>query len=88
MWKNVDNPNCIDLILTNKPLYFQMTTVIETGISDFHKLTTTTSKSSFIKQEPKIFNYRNFKRFKNENFRNDLLYEISVKGFHDISCEE
>ena len=87
-FKNVDNPSCIDLILTNKPLYFQMTTVIETGISDFHKLTITTLKSSFIEQEPKIFNYRNFKYFNNENFRNDLLYEISMKGFHDISCEE
>ena len=87
-YKNVDNPSCIDLILTNKPLYFQMTTVIETDISDFHKLTINTLKSSFMKQEPKIFNYRNFKRFKIENFRNDLLYEISKKGFHDISCEE
>ena len=79
--KNVDNPSCIDLILTNKPLYFQMTTVIDTGISDFHKLTL---KSSFIKQEPKIFNYRNFKYFNHENFRNDLLYEISMKGFRGI----
>ena len=85
-FKNADN--CIDLILTNKPLYFPMATVIETGISDFHKLTITTLKSSFIKQKPKIFNYKNFKCFNNENFRNDLLYEISMKGFHDISCEE
>ena len=88
-FKNADNPSCVDLILTNKPLYFQMTTAIETGISDFHKLTiSTTLKSNFIKQEPKIFNYRNFKYFNNENFRNDLLYDISMKGFHDISCEE
>ena len=87
-FKNADNPSCIDLILTNKPLNFQMTSVIETGISDFHKLTITTLKASFIKQEPKIFNYRNFKCFNNENFRNDLLYEISMKGFLAKSCEE
>ena len=87
-FKNADNPSCIDLILTNKPLYFQMTTVIETDISDFHKLDITTLKSSFIKQEPEIFNYRNFKYFNNENFRNYLLYEISMKGFPGISCEE
>ena len=85
-FKNAGIPSCIDLILTNKPLYFQMTTVIETGISDFHKLTITTLRSSFIKQEPKIFNYRNFKCLNNENFRNDFM--ISMKGFHDISCEE
>ena len=65
-----------------------MTTVIETGISDFHKLAITPLKSSFIKQEPKIFNYRNFKYFNNENFRNYSLYEI-MKGFHDVTtCEE
>ena len=44
-FKNVDNPNCIDLILTTKPLYFQKTTVIETAISDFHKFTVTKSKN-------------------------------------------
>ena len=65
-FKNVDNHSCIDLILTNKPLYFQKTTVIETGISDFHKLTVTTMKSNFQKQEPIIFNYRNYKRFNND----------------------
>ena len=36
-FKNADNPSCIDLILSNEPSYFQMTTVIKTGISDFHK---------------------------------------------------
>ena len=83
-YKNADNPSCIDLILTNKPSYYQMTTVIETGLSDFHKLTVSTLKSSYLKQEPKIINYRNYKYFNNENFRNDFLYEISKKGFHDI----
>ena len=87
-FKNTKTPTCIDLILTNKPSYFQTTTVIETGVSDFHKLTVTVLKSSFRKQEPKIFSYRNYKKFNNENFRYDLLCEIGKKGFHDISCEE
>ena len=34
-FKNVENPSCIDLILTNKPLYFQSTKVIESGLSDY-----------------------------------------------------
>ena len=51
-YKNADNPSCIDLILTNKPSYFQMTTVSETGLSDFHKLTVTALKFSYLKQEP------------------------------------
>ena len=86
-YTNIESPSCIDLILTNKPLYFQNTNVLETGISDFHKLTLTIMKSKFYKQKPKIFNYRNYKTFNNESFRNDVLYEIS-KGFHDVSCEE
>ena len=59
-FKNIDNPSCIDLILTNKSLCFQNTSVIDTGLSDFHKLTLTTMKASFQKQEPKILHYRNF----------------------------
>ena len=66
----------------------QNTNVLETGISDFHKFTLTIMKSSFYKQEPKIFNYRNYKYFNNESFRNDLLYEINKKDFHDVSCGE
>ena len=37
-YKNMDNPSCIDLMLTNKSLYFQHTSTIETGLSDFHKI--------------------------------------------------
>ena len=35
-FKTPDNPTCIDLILTNKPLSFKDTYVIETGL--FRKL--------------------------------------------------
>ena len=60
-FKNIDNPSCIDLILTNKPSYFQNNCVIETGLSDFHKLTITTLKSYYQKKEPRIITYRNYK---------------------------
>ena len=40
-FKNIQNPSCIDLIITNRPKSFQHSGVIETGISDFHKLTIT-----------------------------------------------
>ena len=46
-YKNFDNPISIDLILTNRPSYFQRSTVFETGLSDFHLLTTTEFKTSF-----------------------------------------
>ena len=37
-FKNPESPSCIDLILTNNPYSFQNSWVIETGLSDFHKM--------------------------------------------------
>ena len=44
-FKNTENPSCIDLILTNFPKCFQHSMAIETGLSDFHKMTVTVMKS-------------------------------------------
>ena len=35
-FKNPTKPNCIDLIVKNRPKCFQDTVVFETGLSDFH----------------------------------------------------
>ena len=43
-FKNPDNLSCIDLILANSPRSFQDSSVFETGLSDFHKLTTAVLK--------------------------------------------
>ena len=40
-FKNPTHPTCIGIILTNKRRSFQNTNIIETGLSDFHKLTVT-----------------------------------------------
>ena len=61
-FKNAENPSCIDLILTNKPHSFQNSTVLETGLSDFHKLTLTVLKTSFRKKPPQVIKYQNFKK--------------------------
>ena len=37
-FKNPEKLSCIDLILTNCPRNFQNSCVIETGLSDFHKI--------------------------------------------------
>ena len=59
-FKNPQNPSTIDLILTNRPRCFQNSTTIETGLSDFHKLTITVMKSYYPKQTPLIRTYREF----------------------------
>ena len=76
-FKNILNPTCIDLMLTNKPKSFMKSTVIESDISDFHRMTLTVMKSFFPKQKHNIIRYRDYQNFSNENFRNDLLFEIS-----------
>lgn len=86
-FKNPENPSCIDLILTNKPRCFQNTTVIESGLSDFHKFTVTVMKTHFPKQSPKVINYRNYKYYVNENFRNDFLSEIRQHNTNDMDCQ-
>ena len=72
-YKNSDNPTSINLILTNRPSYFQHSTVFETGLSDFHLLTITEFKTSFHKREPKIIKYRDYKNFDNNKFRSEIL---------------
>ena len=49
---------------------------IETGLSDFHKMTVTVMKSQYQKQKPKIISYRKYKNFSNELFREELLKKI------------
>ena len=53
-FKNHDNPSCIDLILTNKQKSFQNTTILETGLSDFHKMTCTVLNYILNKQLLKL----------------------------------
>ena len=43
-FKNPENPTCIDHILTNHPKSFYLSSVFETDLSDFHKLTSTVLK--------------------------------------------
>ena len=72
-YKNFDNPTSIDLILPNRPSYFQRSTLFETGLSDFHLLTITEFRTSFQKQDPKIIKYRDYKNFDNNKFRSEIL---------------
>ena len=59
-YKNPDNPTSIDLILTNKPLSFKNTYVIETGLSDFRKMIVAVMKMHFSKMKPQVVSYWTF----------------------------
>ena len=83
-YKNINNPSCIDLFLTNSCHSFQNTTTVSTGLSDFHKMIVTVLKTTFPKAKPKIIPYRDFSKFIENDFRKDLkekLRGIMVKDY-------
>ena len=80
-YKNPSHPKCIELILTNVPRSFQTTCVIETGLSDFHLVTLTVMTKSFKKLKVTVINFRTYKHFSNEIFREDLLEKLSQQTF-------
>ena len=76
-FKNPCNPSLIDLILTNRPRSFQDSHVIETGLSDHHKMTITVLRAFFQKQTPITIKYRDYKKFDQFLFRYNLLKKLN-----------
>ena len=72
-FKSVDNPSCMDLILTNHPKCFQNSGIYETGIFDFHTLTFTVLKTYFQKAKTRIIKYRDYRHFDSSELRNELI---------------
>ena len=79
-FKNPENPNCIDLILTNKPRSFQSTCVIETGLFNLNRITVSVWKTHFCKLPPKVVTYGDFKKFENERFMYSLKLTLNSEG--------
>ena len=87
-FKNPGKHSCIDLIPTNKSKSFQTFQIIETGISDFHKMVMIVLKV-YLKKGPSVIQYRDYKNFSNGKFRNDLLNELirsKIETFLLIQC--
>ena len=77
MFKDPENPSFMDLLLTKKPLSFQTTTVIETGLSDFHKMIVAVMKMHFPKMRPSVIRDRKYKIFNSDAFVNTLRKELT-----------
>ena len=84
---NLNNPWCIDLIQINYQRSFQSSCEIETGLSNFDRMTVAVMKTSFQKLKAKVINYRAYKRFCNESYRNELVAELSKQNFEENSLE-
>ena len=79
-YKNPENPSSIDVMLTNKKLSFQNSLTIETGLSDFHKMTITVLKKYFKKKDPITITYRDLKSFDGSKFREDIRIQLEKIG--------
>ena len=79
-YKNPENPLSIDLILTNSPRSFQCSFVVEAGLSDFHKMIVTVMKTTFQRMPAKIRNYRDYRHFHINTFRESILYELAKES--------
>ena len=83
-FKKPENPTCIALTLTNRPKSFQDPTVIETGLSNFHKMCATVMKMYNCRQKPSVITYRKFKKFCIE-FMKDLWEHLAkFKHFDNV----
>ena len=84
-FKNPENPSCIDLSLTNSPYSFQNSCVIETGLSDFHKMIVSVMRTTFQKLKPRIVKYRDYTQFSNGDFRKKLRENLSLENVNTNS---
>ena len=76
-FKNPEKPSCIELNITNRPKCFQNSATLETGFSDFHKMTLTVMKAFNKKQKATIITYHSYKNSSNEVFMANVQNRIS-----------
>ena len=59
----MQNPSCIDLLLTDNSCVFQETTTVCSGLSDCHKLVLTVLRTSIPNGNPRHITYRDYNSF-------------------------
>ena len=84
-YKSLSSPTSIDLILTNKKNFFMKSTTFETGMSDFHKLTTTILRKTISKGNAKKIFYRDYKAFDHSTFETRLQSKLKSETIIDYS---
>ena len=76
----MNNPSCIDPIITSSPNSFQNTSTFCTGLSDFYKLVVTVLKTSFRKMASKELHYRDYKKFNADDFKTGLKQNLATSS--------
>ena len=70
----------IDLFLTNRKYWFKFRGSYKTGTSDYHDMIYSMLKSCFNNTEAKLLNNRDYKKFSQEAFKEDLRKAICDCG--------
>ena len=69
--------SCTDLILINNKSYFKHYKTFAMRASDFCKLIATATKTYFVKSDPKIKYYWDYKKFDTDTFENGLSHQLT-----------
>ena len=86
-YKHVHNLSLIDIILTNKPKSFHSSMCIETGRSDFHKMTVCVLNVNFMKLCPTKIKYRNYKNFNLNSFKSELKTSLEISEEKEMTYD-
>ena len=70
------NGTSADVMLTNRPRSFHDTSLIETGLSDCHKMIISIFRAFFKRLPAKVIEYRNYKTFDPNEFLRNLDQEL------------
>ena len=71
-FKNMQNPTCTELLLTNNSYAVQQTATVCSGLSDCHKLV-----SSVLKRQ---ITYRDYEKFDSLKFNNELKNVLTIEN--------
>ena len=84
-FKNMENPSCIDLLLTNSVYAFQQTNNTCAGLSGYYKLVLTVLKTTAPRSQPTEITYTDYKQLYSLKFKNELKNVLILKESID-SC--
>ena len=86
-YKNPTNLSGIDLFLTISPNSFQKSTVVETSLSDFHKLIVTVMKSYSTEWTPNVVTYRKHANFDKNKFIDEISFNLTKHNLEELTVE-
>ena len=87
-YKSMNNPSCIDFIITNNLHCFQNRSTFCIGLCDFHELVVTVLKTSLRKTVPTEIHYRAYKKFNAYDFKAELRQNLATSCRNYENFEE